>query len=509
MRMMALAGSAANDPARDRLVMGIVLIAAALFLFVDAETAPIVLWDESRNVANALEMRHSGFSLVTTYGFEADLWNTKPPLLIWLMTASVAIFGPSEWALRLPSALAALGTLLLVMTFVRRTTGSMRTGALAGLFLLLSPGFFGEHGARTADYDALLVFFTTAYLHVFFFAVHRRRRDHVPLILAGLLVAGAVLTKSTAGLIPGVGIGLYLLVNRRTSRLWQGWRFASMAAVAAAPILLFYGAREMQAPGFIEAAWHNDLAGRFRERITGPWLPPWTYAEAVLTGWFFAGPLLLALPLAWRHVRGKSRAALIYTLCVAGAFLLVISLSSTRLLHYALPAFPPLAAAAAILVRALAGRFVPALAAVRRPGRAFTAVVVLTGLLVMPMMARAVDWRYRLFPERQSYAQAMYGKLFARLADQGITDVDVVEPGHRQDAEMHYAPLLRSYKLLWIERGLKVRHIVRREEARAAMLASCDPATTAQIRQEGTDLSGVAGCAAIRRLALPARSPAS
>ena len=171
------------------------LAVAAIFLFVDARTPPIVLWDESRNVVNALEMRHGGLGLVTTYEFRPDLWNTKPPLLIWLMTGSMALFGPSEWALRLPSGLAAMATLLILILFVRRMTGSAATALTAASFLLLSPGFFGEAGARTADYDALLLFFTTAYLQLLFGAVHKRRPTLGSLVLIGGLIAGAAMTR--------------------------------------------------------------------------------------------------------------------------------------------------------------------------------------------------------------------------------------------------------------------------------------------------------------------------
>ena len=89
------------------------LLLAAVFLYWDAANSPITLWDESRNIVSALEMRQTGLSLVTTYGYAPDLWNTKPPLLIWLIYASVELFGPTVWALRLPSMLASLGTLYL------------------------------------------------------------------------------------------------------------------------------------------------------------------------------------------------------------------------------------------------------------------------------------------------------------------------------------------------------------------------------------------------------------
>src|ERR1700722_19532584 len=100
-----------------------VLAGLGLFLACDIAGRPIALWDESRLAVNALEMSQRGFGLVTTYGFQPDLWNTKPPLLIWLEAGSMHLFGASEWALRLPSLLAGLATLVLVLRFSLRLGG--------------------------------------------------------------------------------------------------------------------------------------------------------------------------------------------------------------------------------------------------------------------------------------------------------------------------------------------------------------------------------------------------
>ncbi len=69
-----------------------------------------------------------------------------------------------------------MGTLALVLSFTRRVTRSF-PAARAG-----EPGcwrqsvlFFAGHGARTADYEALLCFLTTGYLYLLFFALHRRQ----------------------------------------------------------------------------------------------------------------------------------------------------------------------------------------------------------------------------------------------------------------------------------------------------------------------------------------------
>lgn len=481
--------------------MVLALLVCALFLFADGRTMPIILWDESRNIVNALEMLRTGPSLITTYGFQPDLWNTKPPLLIWLMSGSAALFGPSEWALRLPSAVAALGTLLLVMLFVRRITGSRVTALLASGYLLLSPGFFGEHGARTADYDALLLFFVTGYLLLLFFMIHRVRPDRFSLLLSALLIACAALTKSTAGVAPGIGIVAYLFLVRRRSRLWSV-RYVAMGILAAAPLCAFLLVREAQAPGYLQAALFNDLIGRFQETLVRhqglPWYDPRAlayYPQSLITGWFFAGPILLATPFVLKAVRGKSRVALIYALVVAGAFLAVIGLSSSRLLHYALPVYPLLAVAAAIVSR---GAFETLLkrGSARSAGRALAIAV----LLLAPLIVNAMLWRYQRFPERLSYAQARYGELFTSLAARGISEATAIDNGFVLIGKPHYVPLLSAYRLMWRERGLIVHHRTGAPmSGDRGVFVSCDPAMAAALLRQEPDIGGVPGCAAIRR----------
>jgi 4-amino-4-deoxy-L-arabinose transferase-like glycosyltransferase len=485
---------------REALAIAFFLLASALFLFLDARTMPIVLWDESRNVVNALEMRRTGIGLVTTYGFEPDLWNTKPPLLIWLMTASAALFGPSEWALRLPSALASLGTLLILILFVRRVAGSLGCGLAAAGILLLSPGFFGEHGARTADYDSLLLFFTTLYLQLLFFAVHRRRPSLALLAAAGAAIACACLTKSVAGLVPGAGLALYLLFTGRWRRIVRNVSgYAVMTAVAAIPVLAYYLARDAAVPGYLAAAFRNDVLGRVRESLVGRESGPSFYAGELAAGWFFAGPVLIGAPLALRLLRGKARTLFVFSLAAGAAPLLVYSFATTKLIHYGLPAFPWLAIVVALALRALWRRFIAVPAEGRPKLNAMSLLLILAaGALLVHLGWRAADWRYRIFPQRQFYAQALYGELFAALARQGVSSATIVDPGFTLEGKPHYTPLLRAYRLIWAERGLQTGERPDVPLGPAGLLASCDPQTAAQLLRLGRDIGGVAGCAAIR-----------
>lgn len=493
------AGSRPTGVRRDHmLICAGLLLAAALFMFVDRVTPPIILWDESRLAVNALEMHQRGWSLVTTYGFAPDLWNTKPPLMIWLMTASMDLFGPTELALRLPSMLAALGTLALVYAFVHRTTKSIATAVLAVVLLATSVGFYGEHGARTADYDSLLCFFVTAYLMLFYRAVHRRRPGWTLLLLAAALVAGATMTKTIAGLVPGAGVALYLLVSGRLPRVLGTLRYPAILLLALVPVGTFYTVREQLAPGYLDAVWYNDFAGRVEVQQGLSATPPWYYFEILFyDGLFSAGILALIAPLGLAGAKGQQRQALIFALCCVLAQLVIVSIAATRLVQYILPALPWLAIACAITIKQRLPRFLgrgePA-----PPSRirlALAAALIVAALINIG--ARTATVRYDLLLQRAYYPQASYSTVLAALHDRGVRQVAVLEPGMRWDGLKGYAPQLRFYTLLWSQRGMRIERYKALPERRGVTVeASCDPRLSEALLAGGGTPIGVPGCAA-------------
>jgi 4-amino-4-deoxy-L-arabinose transferase-like glycosyltransferase len=480
------------------MTIALFLLGAAVFLFFDQRPTPILLWDESRNIINALEMRETGLGVVTTYGLAPDLWNTKPPLLIWLMYGSVAVFGPSEWALRLPSALAAMATLLMLVLFVRRISCSLATGLAAGVILLLSPGFYSEHGARTADYDAVLLFFTTAYLQLCFLAIHRRKPGIGLSLLIGGLLACALLTKSSAALIPAAGIPVYLVAVKRWRRPFLGIkRYGLMALAALVPFALFCLIREYHAPGYLNAALFNDLFGRFQQSLIGRETSPFFFVQSLLMGWFLVGPFLVLSPFLVSLMRGRKQVLFCYAMTLACVQIGICSFSATRLIHYVLPAFPWLAAAAALGGAALWQRYVASSKPINGRNAVlvtciFAALCVLTG--------KSVQWRYYEMTQTQFPPEALYGELFATLADRGYSRVSVRDAGFilEGDHDPNYTPRLDAYRMIWSERGLKVDHSLNVWQPNGDVLATCNPENVPQLLAMGPDIGGLAGCAAIK-----------
>ena len=101
----------------------VIAVLYPLVAFLDA--LPIFLWDESRQAANAIEMYNNYSWVVTYYDGSPDMWNTKPPLLIWLQVLSMNIMGCTVAALRTPSVLAAFATTLSLFFFIKKETGNI------------------------------------------------------------------------------------------------------------------------------------------------------------------------------------------------------------------------------------------------------------------------------------------------------------------------------------------------------------------------------------------------
>ncbi|MEI6125859.1 MAG: glycosyltransferase family 39 protein [Pseudomonadota bacterium] len=82
------------------------------------------------------------FNSWTILHYNGGIYVDKPPFHYWNVALSYMAFGVNTFAARFPSALFALITLLIVLFFTLRETGSLDAGILSCLILLSSYGFF-------------------------------------------------------------------------------------------------------------------------------------------------------------------------------------------------------------------------------------------------------------------------------------------------------------------------------------------------------------------------------
>ncbi|UOQ96300.1 glycosyltransferase family 39 protein [Hymenobacter sp. 5317J-9] len=324
----------------DWLALGLLGALAVLFGW-QAGTPVLHVWDEARLAVNAAEMLQSGDWLVTRYNGQPDLWNTKPPLLIWLQAGCLHVLGYNMWALRLPSVLAALGTAGLLYRFGCRTLRSRFVGAFAALILATSPGFNGTHVSRFGDYDALLTLALTATALQWYRYAHQRQAKQ--LWRGAAWFAVALLTKSAAAvlLLPAVGAGWLALPGGRWAT--RQWRTYGAIIGAFGPLLLFYLLREAAAPGYLAATWFNDWYGRISQHIVTVQYPWWIYFQRL----FFPGLLTWSWLLPVGGWLASSNAAALprrhfarFAGLLVLTFLVIISAARTRLGWYSAPVYP-------------------------------------------------------------------------------------------------------------------------------------------------------------------------
>jgi len=334
---------------------------AAIFilyaLFYKLGNLPYRIWDESRLITSAYEMQKGGSLIVTTINGAPDMWNTKPPLMIWAQAASIKLLGLSEFSSRFPAAFCALLTILLVAYFIRYVTKNNWASLLSVIVLSTSVGFIGFHCARNGDYDSMLTFFTTAYLVcLFMYTEHDGPKRNRYLLLFFVFLTGAVLTKGIAGMLFAPVLALYIIFRKQLiSTLTNKYFYVGTLAFAAC-IVGYYLLREHYNPGYLQAVYENELGGRFstvNEGHEGPWHFYWDAIRWRSFGeWYWVLPsAIVALFFMGSNIK---RRAMAFSLFAAILFIVIISSSATKLEWYSMPAYPLFAIVAGLLFNQLA-----------------------------------------------------------------------------------------------------------------------------------------------------------
>jgi hypothetical protein len=268
----------------------------------------------------------------------------KPPLYFWLTALTFRLVGPTEWAVRLWSALATLGAVLLTWRIGRRLYGA-RAGLLAGLVLATVVG--NALYVRKASADQLFVFCLTLAMYGFLRDVERPDRGRARFLWLYVGAALSVLAKGFAGLVfPVLIVGIsLLLVRRRVPRL--SWRDLNLAR--GVPVFLV-----IAAPWHLLAAWRSPTLFGFYvlDNHLLRFLDARRFVEddvPISTLGFLIASFLWAFP--WgvfalaRPAPATSAVARWRPVVVAWVFVIVGLFALSRFKHeyYALPAFPALA----------------------------------------------------------------------------------------------------------------------------------------------------------------------
>jgi len=316
-----------------------ILSASAIFaLFYQLGGAALFEPDEGRNAEKAREILLLGDWVTPHENFHPVL--DKPIFFYWLIALSYKLFGVSEWAARLPSALAALGCVALVYFFARAHWGKAQA-LWSGLILLTCVEFFLL--ARVVIFDMALTFFLTLALCAFYQASHCdgvNRRRMLCLLMYGALGIATLIKGLIGVVIPGLVIFCYLSLTQQWSML-RRLNLAAGALIFLVIVLPWYLEVGSRHEGYLRYYFWDEHFGRFAsdefERTR-----PWYYF--ILVGLVGFLPWTLLWPFAIYGIRPRAcDDKTLFLLLWAGLPWLFFSASKSKLPHYILPIFPALA----------------------------------------------------------------------------------------------------------------------------------------------------------------------
>lgn len=288
---------------------------------------------ELRVALVARDMAEGGSWLIPQFQRQPRL--RKPPLSYWLTALPCSLLGrtDSPSLMRLPSAVAGIGLLLVILSLGSRLLGR-RTGLAAAGIAALSFGFIRH--ARLAETDITLSLCIAGSVAAGVVAL--RRGSLGWWALSGAAAGLGFLTKGPAALIiPPLVLGLFALSSRPAQRRFKGWSLplATLAfALIALPWYVFVWSHpEARAAVAAEAA---ALVGPTKH--PGPLYYYLYTLPKMLLPWSLLLPWALIAAWKARHHAGV-RLGLIWL----GVVFVLLTLLPSKQDHYALLALAPVA----------------------------------------------------------------------------------------------------------------------------------------------------------------------
>jgi 4-amino-4-deoxy-L-arabinose transferase-like glycosyltransferase len=382
----------------------LVLGGAALLLLVRLGALDLWAPDEPRYAQVAEEVRAfdrgpAGLFLLSLNG---EAYDQKPPVYYWLAALAGAPGGRvTEWAARLPSALAGVALVALVLAFGSQLVG--RASATFGAAILCTVWLFA-YLSRRAQLDVLLALFEGLAL-VGFWRLYRdqgSRRSNLALMHAAMGLG--MLTKWLGVLIPTLVIAGFLTWEGQLRTMRRYFPLRGLALSLLPAILWIAIATALAPEGYFRGAVVDNIGDHF---LTGASKPnPWYYFLAFFPLDFL--PWSLLLPLVYlvgrreifaREAPEEPRRAWRFLLAWVGVNFLFFSISTGKRGLYLLPCYPAVALlcgdAAVRTLRALpslprwAGRVAGGLALVLGVGAALVAVFPVIPNVDVPLLFAA------------------------------------------------------------------------------------------------------------------------
>lgn len=306
-----------------------------LVFFLRLGASPLFDVDEGAFSEATREMFARG-DFLSTYLNGVDRFD-KPILIYWLQALGYLVFGPTEWAFRFPSALAASLWCYATWFFARERFGPQAAfAAMTVAATAIGPVAIG----RAATADGLLNLLLA--LTLFDAWRHLESSHRAPLLRSFFWMALGVLTKGPVAILIPAAVSFLYCASRGEWKRWlravfdpYGWAILIVVAVPWYAIAL-----SIHGQAFIDGFIMKHNVKRFSGTLEGHSGSLFYYVLAVpllLLPW--TGPLLAAL----RGLRTDLGTGVRRFLWIWAGFVVVFfTLSGTKLPHYVLYGSTPL-----------------------------------------------------------------------------------------------------------------------------------------------------------------------
>ncbi|HEY9900348.1 MAG TPA: glycosyltransferase family 39 protein [Pantanalinema sp.] len=336
---------------RQTLRLSLFLFALALLMFgLQLGLDSLYDWDEAWYGQVAKEMIRSG-DWVTLQWRGAPFFD-KPPLAIWAIALSFKVFGASEWAARLPSALCSAACVA-VLFWIGRMVFERQGAAFLSALVLLTTLPFVKAG-RMAMLDGPLTLAFTFGIATFLAS----RRDGRWGIGFGLALAAVWMIKGPLAILLALVCLAFAILERRAYAWGSPWLLLGLllGGTCLAPwYAAQWGRYGME---FVQSHLGIHVLGRAASAMDGHQGGPWFYLIQLAAQnhpWFLV--LVAAIPYAWRHREAR---AIRLSACWGGGVLVAFSMAATKLPWYVVPMYPGLALMVGAYLDHLMARKAPA-----------------------------------------------------------------------------------------------------------------------------------------------------
>jgi 4-amino-4-deoxy-L-arabinose transferase-like glycosyltransferase len=263
-----------------------------------------------------------------------------PPLFVWVQAVFFSLFGISDMVAKAPSALSAVGTVLLVYWLARRLLRDSLAASVAMFVMLATPYFIKYANHAMTDVPTAFLFLCAICAWSL--------TDHDPrwCLAAAVFTAMALMTRGLIGFALPVVFAIDLKAARPSPR--AGYLAAALS-IAILPLTAWYAHSLLGHPDF--AATHR---GFLETTVYGSLNPPWRrytgtieYAFMLLKSYW---PWLPALVAGFVLVVRGRRRELYLLLSWAAVVFLLCAAARGRVLRYLLPAYPAFSILSALAI---------------------------------------------------------------------------------------------------------------------------------------------------------------